>query len=125
LPATLQAASIVQNGGFEIADLDPWYQDNDLSPGTGEDWNVTSTESHSGQFSATNVGNKEIRQNFGATATATITEFSFWIKHPGGSAFFVRKLLLLRRTEHWPQPARNTTEWQFFNITIGSRPARI
>jgi hypothetical protein len=124
LPATLHAASIVQNGGFEIGELDPWYQDHDLSPGMGEDWNVTSTESHSGQFSATNVGNKEIRQNFGATATATITEFSFWIKHPAGAPFLFANFFYSDGTNTGLSLLVTTTEWQFFNITNRLAPGK-
>ena len=124
LPATLHSAGIVRNGGFEMAELDPWYQANDLSPGMGEDWNVTSTEAHSGLFSATNMGNKEIRQDFGATATATITEFSFWIKHPAGAPFLFANFFYSDGTNNGFSLLVTTTEWQFFNITNRLTPGK-
>ncbi|MHC4236961.1 MAG: PEP-CTERM sorting domain-containing protein [Planctomycetota bacterium] len=76
------------NGGFETGNLAPWFQDRDLS--AGEDWNVTNTDARSGSFSATNTGNKEIRQNLAAVLTDDILEISFWAKHIGAStALFV------------------------------------
>ena len=117
LPSLLQAAGIVLNGGFEIGTIDPWYQANDPAPGMGEDWNVTSDEAHSGLFSATNVGNKEIRQDFGATATSMITEFSFWIKHPAGAPFLFASFFYSDGTNTGISLLVNTTDWQFFNIT--------
>jgi len=90
----------------------------------GEDWNITLTEAHSGQFSATNVGNKEIRQNFGATATALITEFSFWIKHPAGAPFLSANFFYSDNTSTGISLLVNTTNWQFFNITDQLAPGK-
>ena len=63
------------NGGFESGALPPWFQDRVFS--SGEDWNVTNSDAHTGTFSATNTGNKEIRQNFDAIPTDDIVELSF------------------------------------------------
>jgi hypothetical protein len=84
-----QAAQILSNPGFESGSLSPWFQDRDF--GGVEAWNVTSSDAHSGTFSATDVGNKEIRQNFAAIPTSLITDISFWAKHPDASvtALFV------------------------------------
>ena len=124
LPATLQAASIVQNGGFEIGELNPWFQGNDLSPGMGEDWNATTTEFHSGQFSATNVRNKEIRQNFGALRPRRSRSFPF------GSNIQPERLFCLPTSSTPTAPTLgisllvSTTNWQFFNITNQLAPGK-
>lgn len=77
------AANIIVNGGFESGALSPWFQANDF--GGSENWNVTSADAHTGSFSATDIGNKEIRQNFAPVAVSSITQASFWLKHPSGS----------------------------------------
>ena len=80
-----RAANIVSNPGFETGALAPWFQDRDFTGGgPKEDWNVTSADAHSGTFSATDVGNLELRQDLPATPTASITEVSFWARHPDG-----------------------------------------
>jgi hypothetical protein len=47
-----------------------------------EFWNVTNAVSHSGSYSATDVGNLEMRQNFPAIATSGITQLGFWVMNP-------------------------------------------
>ena len=79
--ASTTSANFV-NGGFETGNLTPWFQDR-VQGGAGEDWNVTNVDAHSGSFSATNTGNKEIRQNLAAVLTDDILEISFWAKHIG------------------------------------------
>src|SRR5262245_43789577 len=74
------AGNILLNPGFETGFLAPWYQGNDF--GGPENWNVTSKEAHTGQFSATDVGNKQIRQDFAPVFVGDILEASLWIKNP-------------------------------------------
>lgn len=76
------AVNILTNPGFETGVLAPWFQDRNFSPTEPEDWNVTGADAHSGAFSATVVGDKEIRQNFAAVPTDNIIEISFWLKQP-------------------------------------------
>jgi hypothetical protein len=73
------SAQALVNPGFETGVLTPWFQDRVFS--SGEDWNVTTNSPHSGQYAATNTGNKEIRQNFAPVPTNTIQEISFWARH--------------------------------------------
>jgi hypothetical protein len=84
-PMTASAALV--NGGFESGSLTPWFQD--LSLSGGEDWNVSNVRSYSGSFSATDVGNKRIRQNFAAVATNDIASITLWLYTEGhlGNAF--------------------------------------
>ena len=81
-PAT--AANVLSNPGFESGFLSPWIQARDFGGSTN--WFVTSADSHSGTFSAEDTGNKELRQNFGGIAGGSITQFTFWAKHPDGNA---------------------------------------
>lgn len=74
------AADLLTNPGFESGAMGPWYQS--LDYGATTPWGVTSDDAHTGTFSATNVGNSQIRQDFTPTATSLITEVSFWIKNP-------------------------------------------
>ena len=71
-------ANVLSNPGFESGVLSPWYQYSGSAIGT--DWYVTSAESHTGTYCATDVGSKGLRQDFAAIPTNTITEASFWIK---------------------------------------------
>jgi len=68
------------NPGFESGSLAPWYQANDF--GGPENWNVTNNEAHTGSFSATDVGNKQIREDFAPVFIGDILQASLWIKNP-------------------------------------------
>ncbi len=110
---TVAHADMIINGGFETGGLTPWFQ----GAGSGvEDWNVTSADSHSGQYSATDVGNIEIRQNFAAIPVNQIVELSYWLKQPEAalSAFH-----LYYSDSSYYQGAFNlsTTDWEFFDVT--------
>ena len=74
------AGNILTNPGFESGLLSPFYQGNDF--GGPENWNVTGSGPHTGQFCATDVGNKQIRQDFAPTLVSDITEVSLWIRNP-------------------------------------------
>ena len=77
LPVSAGAVNAVSNAGFESGGLGPWFNS------TGGNWAATSTDAHSGSFSARDVGNFEIRQDFTPVAVSSITTAQFWLKHPG------------------------------------------
>jgi len=81
------AANVISNAGFETGSLAPWSLGNNF--GGVELWNVTSAASHTGDYSATAVGNSEIRQFFGPVATADIQEASMWLMMPGTGVAFI------------------------------------
>ena len=89
--ATVMAASAAQanvlvNSGFETGALTPWAQTADFgSQAFNSNWAITSADAHSGSFSATDVGNKKIEQSFAGVAASSITQVSFWLKHPDGN----------------------------------------
>lgn len=87
LHGPVSAANILSNAGFETGSLSPWALGNDL--GGTELWNVTSSNSHTGTYSATAVGNVEIRQNFGPISTSDILGASMWLEMPGSGIAFI------------------------------------
>ena len=110
------ATGIVSNPGFESGNLSPWLAVPTGWPGT--DWQVTSTDAHSGAFSATATGNKQLRQNFAPVATNSISELSFWMKHPASaSAELAVDFYYSDSTFDEPVLQASTTDWQMFNVT--------
>lgn len=69
------------NTGFESGSLSPWFQTDNSVPG-GADWQATMISPHSGSWSATTTGNKELRQDFAGVAVGSIVSASFWLRHP-------------------------------------------
>lgn len=47
-----------------------------------EFWNTTQAVSHSGSYSATDVGNLEMRQDFAPVSTSDISQLGFWVMNP-------------------------------------------
>ena len=82
MAATAAHANVLANPGFETGSLAPWSQTADYGGPT--DWHI-STDAHSGAFSAADEGNKKIEQFFSGVAASSITELSFWLKHPDES----------------------------------------
>lgn len=76
------AANILVNPGFETGALAPWFNSTDFCGGCT--WSVTSSDSHTGTFSAMVSGNRLIEQDFDPVSTALITEVSLWLRMPGG-----------------------------------------
>ncbi len=106
------------NTGFESGSLTPWYQGNDYSnPGQGVGWQVTSSDAHSGLYSATCTGNIELRQDFAPVLDSQISDVSLWIKHPNVpsiSAFFFWYSDL---TSNSTTLDLNSTDWESFDLT--------
>lgn len=72
------ATELLQNTGFESGVLSPWYQARDFCSGTCLNWNASTQNPHTGKYSAMDVGNIELRQDFTPTPGANITNYSFW-----------------------------------------------
>ena len=86
LASSAFATELLVNGDFETGDLSPWYNARDFCTGTCVPWNVTTGNPHSGQYSAMDTGNIELRQDFAPTAASLITNVSFWINTDSGVA---------------------------------------
>jgi hypothetical protein len=128
LSSQAQADQLIINGGFESGALSPWFQGNDFSVGT-ENWNVTAADAHTGSFSATDVGDKELRQNFSATRTGRITEVSFWLKHPDTSPFpqglpAAVDFFYSDGTQVQSVVLTMTTNWELFDVTDRLTPGK-
>ncbi len=81
------AGEVLQNGGFESGALAPWYTARtQYCVGTCVPWDVTNAFSHSGLYSAVDVGNLELRQDFSPTPGSWITNVSFWVYGAGANA---------------------------------------
>jgi len=110
------------NGGFETGVLFPWFQDRDYTSG-GESWNATNIVSHSGTFSATDVGNKELRQDFAAIPTSEIIEISYWLMQPAQAIsaydFFYNDGSLFEGVV-----TLSSSNWEFFNVTGSLSPGK-
>ena len=114
IPASA-AINIVGNPGFETGTLGPWFQGNNFD-GAGTDWSVTNAVTHSGSFAATNIGNREIRQNFTATATSLITDVSFWEQQSTASGLSAYTFYYSDNTTG-QFTINPTNTWQQFDVT--------
>jgi hypothetical protein len=116
--ASAAQANVLINPGFESGGLSPWSQTADFSGHAYGDWSVTTADSHSGGFSATDIGNKLIEQDFAAVAGSSITEISFWLKHPGAS--WAPAAVFFKYSDSSTTQgmvSSSTTGWEFFNVT--------
>jgi hypothetical protein len=76
----LADTELLQNGGFESGVLAPWTNARDFcNNGTCSAWAVSTSNPHTGTYSAMSIGNFELRQDFTPTPGSQITNVSFWI----------------------------------------------
>lgn len=82
--ATTRAQNVVSNPGFETGTPSPWTIGSDFcaAPDPCTTWAVTNLVSHSGSYSAVDLGNIELTQMFADTPVSNITDASFWVMHP-------------------------------------------
>jgi len=82
--SALADTELLMNGGFESGVLSPWFNARNFCGGNCQPWTVTNTNPHSGMFSAMDIGNIELRQDFTPTPGSQITGVSFWIFSESG-----------------------------------------
>jgi hypothetical protein len=111
------------NSGFETGSLSPWYEGREGLWGIYEHWNVTSAEHHSGDYSATDIGNIEIRQDFAAIPTDQILELSFWLKQPN-SVISVFSFYYSDGTSYDSAAIYPLETWTPFDVTSFLSPAK-
>ena len=76
----------------ETGSLNPWHEGQvRCDPRfTCIPWDVTTTDKHSGLYSAVATGNQELRQDFATPfAPGSIGSFTYWSRIPGGQIPFV------------------------------------
>jgi hypothetical protein len=75
------AAASLDNPGFEDGVLSPWFQGiGTLDYPHDEFWNATSLTANSGSWSASNVGNNQLRQDFSPVETSSVFEISLYLR---------------------------------------------
>lgn len=83
---------LLQNGDFETGVLTPWITNN---------WIISTTDPHSGTYSAFVEGNHSIRQNFTPADVSKVVSVIFWHKQPEVALFGI---------EFWYGPADHDFE---------------
>lgn len=116
----------ILNGGFESGVLTPWFNASPPCQATGcMAWSVTSADSHSGTYSAEDVGNLQIRQNFGPVSTSDIQSLSFWLRHPNlGTAPAAVDFYYSDNTSFEGLVFSSSTDWQMFDVTSMLTPGK-
>jgi hypothetical protein len=111
------AANVLDNPGFESGLLAPWVNDNDFCGGCT--WSVDSADAHSGTYSAVVDGNRLILQLGAPIPVSSITEVSFWARHP--DALFGADMAVFFEysdaTSEEPHVFTSGTAWTFFDVT--------
>jgi hypothetical protein len=76
---------LIKNGGFETGALLPWLPARkQYCSAPCKEWAVTTTDPWQGLYDAWDTGNLELRQNFHATETSSISSVVLWVRHPAG-----------------------------------------
>jgi hypothetical protein len=76
---------LIKNGGFETGALSPWFPARKVCSAPCVEWAVTTTGPWQGLYDAWDTGNLELRQNFHATETSSISSVVLWVRHPKGA----------------------------------------
>jgi hypothetical protein len=109
------AGQLIVNGGFETGSLSPWFNARNFCSGNCAAWSVTNTNPHSGTFSAVDVGNIELRQNFTATLGSSVTDISFWVDSQAGINAF--DLFYTDGTDDEFVASSTSNVWTFEDVT--------
>ena len=80
--ASGSGTDILLNSGFESGTLSPWFQGRNFCSGACEQWADLLYHPIQGTWDAGNEGNMEMRQNFSATDTSTITRVAYYVRQP-------------------------------------------
>ena len=112
-------ANEVVNPGFETGALTPWFQIFPPASMDPADWAVTSSDVHSGSFSAADDGNRGLRQDLPAPIpTSNIAEVSFWIRHPNSAnAQTAVDLFYSDATSNETLFSTSSTNWELHDVT--------
>lgn len=119
----LSANEVLSNATFETGSLAPWV----IGPGFGlitQDWTVTSTYAHSGTYSATVLGDQELKQTFAGVSVDSISEVSFWVMHPFTTVPVEYDFLYSDSTDSIGFTSVTTPGWNFFDVTSELTPGK-
>lgn len=117
-----RAQNVVSNPGFETGTPSPWTLGSDFctAPDPCTTWAVTNLVSHSGSYSAVDLGNIELVQMFADTPVSSITDANFWVMHPLAQNTPVPIDVILGYADNTStnvQLSTNTTGWTQLDVT--------
>lgn len=127
-PVLAATVNQISDPGFESGTLGSFMQGRDASNPffPVEFWNVTSGMAHTGEFAATALGNVELRLDFAPIAVGTITELSFWLRHPNEAVAPANiGLFYADGSEGVAIAITEGTGWEFFDITRDLEPGQL
>ncbi len=115
--------NLISNAGFETGSLFPWFQGRNFCSPPCKPWAVLSLQPRAGKFDAADIGNIELRQNFTATDISSITQVSFWIRHPTGNGLpTAYDFFYTDGTDDEFVVDTSDTNWDFFDVTSDLEP---
>ena len=120
LPSLALGTNILANADYETGALSPWYQLADFGGPTN--WATTTTDAHTGAYSATDQGNKLLVQYFAPVATSNITLASVWVKNPNA---LPNAIYFEYSDATAPSGLFSTTgQWQYLDFTTWLSPGK-
>jgi|GEM_PF-2257205 len=109
---------ILLNSGFESGTLSPWFQGRNFCGGGGcEPWADLLYHPIQGSWDAGNEGNMELRQNFSATDTSTITRVAYWVRQPNAAIAEAFDFFYTDGSDEEFVVFLNGAGWQSFDVT--------
>lgn len=118
------SVNLLENSGFEAGTLPPWFLGRKNCNPPCKDWAVLHSLPRFGRFDAGDLGNLELRQDFAATDTSSITRVSLWIRHPSGAADTAIDFFYSDGTDQEFIVSTTDATWTFFDITADLLPQK-
>jgi hypothetical protein len=118
------SVNLLQNSGLEAGTLPPWFLGRKNCNPPCKDWAVLHSLPRFGRFDAGDLGNLELRQDFVATDTSSITRVSLWIRHPSGVAETAIDFFYTDGTDQEFIVSTTDANWTFFDVTAELLPQK-
>jgi len=108
---------ILLNSGFESGTLSPWFNARNFCSEFCEAWADILFHPIQGTWDAANEGNMELRQNFSATDTSTITRVAYYVRQPNDGIAEAFDFFYTDGSDEEFVVFLNGAEWQLFDVT--------
>jgi len=116
---SLGYSNLLLNPGFETGALDPWFMDREWgTSGMGQVWQTTTSQAHSGAWSAYCESDKELRQNVAPMPGSSVASFSFWAKIPEPFGVVAAMVYYSDQTYRFYSNQQASTDWHFWDMTF-------